>query len=91
MMKTRVHVLISGKVHGVWFRASTRQKAEQLGLLGWVKNTRDGKVEAVFEGEDDQIQRMISWCQHGPPLARVTNVDVQTQSVGSELSGFLIQ
>ncbi len=81
-MKTNFHVLISGRVQGVWFRASTKQKAEQLGLKGWVKNTDDGCVEAVFQGNENQIIEMINWCHKGPPLAKVNNVDVtKKQSV----------
>ncbi len=73
-MKTRVHVLICGKVQGVWYRASTKQKADELGLTGWVKNTADGNVEAVFEGEKAVIDEMIAWCWIGPPSARVSDV-----------------
>ena len=73
-MKTRVHVLICGKVQGVWYRASTKQKADGLGLTGWVKNTADGNVEAVFEGEKTVIDEMIAWCWIGPPSARVSDV-----------------
>lgn len=75
-MKTTVHVLIFGRVQGVWFRASTKQKAEQLGLKGWVKNTDDGCVEAVFQGNEDRVMEMINWCNHGPPLSKVEKVDV---------------
>ncbi|MCJ2534242.1 MAG: acylphosphatase, partial [Candidatus Thermoplasmatota archaeon] len=55
-MKSNVHVLISGRVQGVWFRTSTKQKAEQLGLTGWVRNTSDGSVEAIFEGVEKGIK-----------------------------------
>ena len=75
-MKTNVLVLISGNVQGVWFRASTKQKAEQLGLKGWVRNTEDGGVEAVFQGDEKQVSEMINWCHHGPPLAKVEKVNV---------------
>ena len=75
-MKTNVHVLISGHVQGVWFRASTKQKAEQLGLKGWVRNTHNGCVEAVFQGDKNQVDEMIDWCHQGPPLAVVQKVDL---------------
>jgi len=78
-MKLNVHVIISGQVQGVWFRASTKQKADELGLNGWVKNTQNGDVEAVFEGEEDIVEKMISWCHDGPPKARVDNVVVKKQ------------
>ena len=76
-MKTQVHVVISGTVQGVWYRASTKQKAEALGLTGWVKNTIDGNVEAVFEGDEPVIAEMINWCRQGPPLAQVTDVKIK--------------
>ncbi|MCX6664863.1 MAG: acylphosphatase [Euryarchaeota archaeon] len=76
-MKSRVHVRISGKVQGVFFRAHTKQKAEQIGITGWVKNTSDGKVEAVFEGEEPCIQEMLNWCRHGPSHALVEKVDIR--------------
>lgn len=75
-----VHVLISGKVQGVWFRANTRQKAEQLKIKGWVRNTSDGKVEAIFEGKQENIEEMLDWCRKGPPLAEVDNVKVEDQT-----------
>ena len=81
-MKNNIHVLISGRVQGVCFRASTKQKAEQLGLKGWVKNTDEGCVEAVFQGNKNQIIEMINWCHHGPPLAKVEKVYIiKKQSV----------
>jgi len=76
-----VNVKISGKVQGVWFRASTKQKAEMLGLKGWVRNTSDGNVEAVFEGDEKQVDEIIDWCNQGPPLAEVKNIDVKTQDI----------
>jgi acylphosphatase len=87
-MKIRAHVLISGRVQGVWYRASTRDKAEQLGLTGWVKNTFGGNVEAVFEGEKSAIKEMIAWCHKGPTLANVTDVKVDYEKSTSEFEGF---
>jgi len=78
-MKLKVHVVISGQVQGVWFRASTKQKAEELGLTGWVKNTNNGYVEAVFEGEEEIVKKMINWCHVGPPMAKVDNIVVKKQ------------
>lgn len=78
-MKTSVHVLISGRVQGVWFRANTKEKAQELGLTGWVRNTSDGKVEAVFEGEEEIVKKMIAWCHHGPPMAEVEKIVVKKQ------------
>jgi acylphosphatase len=90
-MKSRVHVVISGRVQGVWFRASTRDKAQQLGLTGWVKNTSEGNVEAVFEGEGKLIDEMLDWCHHGPPLAQVENVEVKKQRPSSDFDDFSIK
>ena len=90
-MKKSVHVLISGRVQGVWFRASTKQKAEELGITGWVRNTSDGKVEAVFEGEEEIVQKMIEWCRHGPPLATVEHVEIKQQKPTDGFEGFTIK
>jgi len=87
-MKSKVHVVISGRVQGVWFRANTKNKAEQLGITGWVRNTPDGNVEAVFEGDEKSIEEMLEWCNHGPPLARVDNVEVGKQPVTDEFDQF---
>ncbi len=89
-MKTRVHVIISGRVQGVWFRASTKQKAEELRLTGWVKNTDDGKVEAVFEGDDAVVNEMIAWCWKGPALAQVVDVKVSRQRVVEKSTSFVV-
>ena len=89
-MKSRVHVIISGQVQGVWYRANTKEKAEELGLTGWVKNIAQGNVEAVFEGEESAVNEMITWCQKGPPLAQVTNVKVTHQQFGGEFAGFIV-
>ena len=78
-MKLNVHVVVSGQVQGVWFRASTKQKAEELGLTGWVRNSPDGCVEAIFEGEEDIVNKMVDWCNKGPPMAKVDNVEVKKQ------------
>ena len=90
-MKSKVQVIISGKVQGVWFRANTKNKAEQLGITGWVRNTNDGKVEALFEGEDDNIKEMIEWCKHGPTMAKVTDVRVKRNPDQDECNSFSIK
>ena len=61
----RAHVIISGKVQGVFFRAETRRTAVQLGLHGWVRNMADGNVEAVFEGPQRAVDRAVEWCRRG--------------------------
>jgi len=90
-MKSTVHVVISGRVQGVWFRVSTKQKAEQLGVTGWVKNTADGKVEALFEGDKKHIQEMIDWCHQGPPSAQIDHVEITEQSSSNGFDGFSIK
>jgi acylphosphatase len=87
----RAHVRISGQVQGVFFRDSTRQKAEELGLAGWVKNTPDGSVEAVFEGPSEKVREMLRWCEEGPRQASVENVDTDIEDAGGELSGFEVR
>jgi acylphosphatase len=70
------HVFIRGFVQGVSFRYYTQREAKRLGLHGWVRNLRDGRVEAVFEGKKDQVQQILEWCSRGPPAARVDHVEV---------------
>ena len=83
----RVYVIIRGRVQGVSFRYSTRKEAERLSLTGWVKNSCDGTVEAVFEGSDEKVAEMLDWLQHGPPSARVDElVTRQEQPVSTALS-----
>ncbi len=75
-MKIRRVVRISGRVQGVFFRDTCRRQARSLGLCGWVSNTYDGDVEAVFEGEQDAVEEMIAWCRRGPAHAVVSGVQV---------------
>ncbi len=69
-----VRVRIEGRVQGVWYRGWAEGRAETLGLAGWVRNRRDGSVEAVFKGPDEVVRAMIAECREGPPAARVTRV-----------------
>lgn len=87
----RAHVFVSGQVQGVSFRDATRSQAEQLGLNGWVRNTEDGRVEAVFEGEPDVMSEMVEWCKSGPSSADVEDVSVENESPSGELSGFEVR
>ena len=77
----RAHVFVSGHVQGVFFRDSAREQAEELGVSGWVRNTEDGRVEAVFEGDPDSVERMVRWSRRGPAHAHVTAVDVSDEPV----------
>ncbi|MBZ0159285.1 MAG: acylphosphatase [bacterium] len=72
----RAHVWVSGRVQGVCFRACTSDEAAAAGVAGWVRNSSDGRVEAVFEGEKSAVEAMIAWCRMGPPAARVNAVEV---------------
>ncbi len=90
MEKRRVCISISGIVQGVFFRYSARIKAEELNLKGWVRNRQDGRVEAVFEGESGDIEKIIIWCRQGPSEARVKDITVDEQEYREEFDSFLI-
>ncbi len=87
----RVHVFVSGRVQGVFFRSNTKAKAEQLGIKGWVRNLKDGRVEAVFEGDDKEVEEMIEWCKKGPVYAKVEKVEVIPENYKGEFKGFEIR
>ena len=75
-MKEATHIIVHGRVQGVWFRAGAKEKADELGLLGWVKNRMEGTVEFHTEGEKLQLEKFIAWCRIGPPAADVTSLDI---------------
>ena len=75
--RTRAHVYVSGRVQGVFYRATTRDTARETGVDGWVRNLDDGRVEAVFEGPEDAVREMVTWCETGSPAADVDRVDVE--------------
>lgn len=87
----RVRVLISGKVQGVYFRAYTKEEADRLGVKGWVRNLPDGRVEALFEGEESLVEEMIKWCHKGSPYSVVTNVEVIEEPYRGEFHDFKIR
>ncbi|MBS7615309.1 acylphosphatase [Candidatus Bathyarchaeota archaeon] len=89
-MKARAHVFVREFVQGVFFRYETRTKALQHKVTGWVKNLRDGRVEAVFEGEKEAVEAMIDFCRHGPPGATVTGVDVLWEEPTGEFDRFRV-
>lgn len=91
MTSIRAHVLISGHVQGVFYRASAQRQAASLGLRGWVRNLPDGGVEAVVEGEQTAVERMLAWCRVGPPNAYVADVDVYYGPATGEFSGFSVR
>ena len=87
----RVHLTIHGRVQGVFFRAHTQEEAARLRLAGWVRNTPDGSVEAVAEGERTALESFVAWCHRGPSSARVQKVDVSWEPAQGAFSGFHIR
>ncbi len=87
----RAEVVISGRVQGVFFRARTRERARELDVTGWVRNRPDGRVEAVFEGPQDAVRRMVSWCRRGPRMAQVEDVTVDWRGPTGEFAGFSVR
>jgi acylphosphatase len=88
--KLRARVIIAGRVQGVFFRASTRDEANKLGLNGWVRNLPNGDVEALFEGDKPTVNKMLSWCYKGSPYAVVHKVNVSYEPYVGDLVGFRV-
>ena len=87
----RAHVFISGHVQGVFYRSNTRKRSLELGLTGWVRNLRDGRVEAIFEGEESEIQKALEWCHRGPSYASVERVEIFWEEPTGEFQTFSIR
>ncbi|MBA4396084.1 MAG: acylphosphatase [Syntrophus sp. (in: bacteria)] len=87
----RMHVFISGRVQGVAFRHYTAKTARSLNLGGWVRNLDDGRVEAVFEGDDASVDAMLAWFWKGTSLSRVTHVDTQEEPFSAQYEDFKIR
>ncbi len=85
-MKKHFKLKITGRVQGVWFRASTERKAKELGICGFVQNESDGSVYAEAEGTETQLKNLITWCKSGPPLAKVQSIEIEE----AEICGFEI-
>ncbi len=88
MADVRAHVFVSGYVQGVFFRHSMCRRARAMGVTGWVRNTPDGRVEAVVEGEETDVRDLVAWCHAGPPHATVQDVEVTWEPAAREFSGF---
>ena len=86
--KVRAHAIIIGRVQGVFFRMETKRAADSYEVLGWVKNRRDGTVEAVFEGNEENVIAILEWCKKGPRLADVEKVDVKFEDYKNEYNEF---
>ncbi len=91
MTNIRAHVIVSGHVQGVFYRDTTQRQANANGVTGWVRNLPDGRVEAVFEGEEQAVRRLIDWCWRGPPHAYVTDVEVTIEPYSGAFSGFSVR
>ncbi len=79
---------MNGRVQGVFFRSETKHEARKRGVTGWVRNLPDGRVEAIFEGEEHLVNELVQFCKRGPPGARVTRVDVTRLSYAGEFKNF---
>jgi len=88
VLKVGAHVTVSGKVQAVFFRSKTKHEADRYDVKGWVRNLDDGKVEAVFEGEEDAVKAMVEFCKRGPIGARVAKTDVFWKSYTGEFDEF---
>ena len=85
-----MHLVISGKVQGVFYRASAKKKADELNVRGWIKNTPEGNVEALVTGKHPQIEEFIQWCKSGPDRAVVKEVSIHKQKL-REFNSFKIE
>ncbi|MGC9529648.1 MAG: acylphosphatase [Candidatus Bipolaricaulaceae bacterium] len=90
-MAERVHLYISGRVQGVFFRARTRDRAQALGLAGFARNLPDGRVEVVAEGDQRALQELVEFAHRGPPAAAVQHVEVRWEESSQGLTGFAIR
>jgi len=91
MANIRAHVVISGRVQGVFFRQYTKETAKELSVLGWVRNTADGNVESIFEGPENRVKELLLWCKQGPKLAVVDQVSVEYEQTTGEFTDFKIK
>lgn len=91
MKMVRAHLYIYGRVQGVFFRVSMKEIADSLGVTGWVKNLPDGRVEAVLEGPEEKVKKVIEWAHKGPPLAIVYKVEVKWEPFKNEFKRFSIR
>jgi len=90
MKQQRVHLLVSGKVQGVFFRQALKVVAKKNNVLGWVRNLKDGRVEAILEGDNKSINPVIEWTRIGPANSRVDDIEVSNEEFKNEFSTFEI-
>lgn len=91
MAEKNVHAVVSGRVQGVFFRDYTRTEAERLGVSGWVRNKSDGSVEVLISGEEHKVDQMVEWLHQGPPMAKVSSVELETVDNPGSLKAFEIR
>ena len=84
----RLHIIVSGRVQGVFFRSNTQKQARKLNLTGWVKNNPDGTVEIIAEGSQEALKKFEAWCRKGPMLARVDEIKVKKEPSTGEFTSF---
>jgi acylphosphatase len=84
-------MLVSGDVQGVFFRQETKSRADRSSVRGWIRNRDDDKVEAIFEGEEEDVEALVVFCKSGPPRAMVTNVDLKREEYTGEYKDFTIR
>lgn len=87
----RVHVIVAGRVQGVFFRVKTRNESIRNNVRGWVRNLPDGRVEAVFEGNPDDVDRVVAWCRIGPSHASVEHVEAVEETYSGAFRDFIIR
>lgn len=87
----RIRIYVSGSVQGVFFRDSTREKAQKLGVKGWVKNLADGRVEIMVEGEKEKVKELVEWSRKGPLIARVEDIEIKEEEYKGEFDSFEIR
>lgn len=89
-MRTRAHVFISGRVQGVFFRSETRRIAIEYDVKGWIRNLPDGRVEGVFEGDEEDVSKVVEFCKKGPPGAAITCAEVKRETYSDGYNNFEI-
>ncbi len=87
-MKVRAHTFISGRVQGVFFRSETKREARRCKVTGWIRNLPDGRVEAIFEGERENVEKLVEFCNKGPPSAKVMRVEVAYEGYTGDFGDF---
>ena len=91
MNLTAKHIFVKGKVQGVFFRKNAKRFAEESDITGWVKNTDEGHVEILAQGNEDAIKKFITWCKEGPPRADVKDVELKDAEVNDNVKNFSIK